>query len=38
MIWFFLTLLACQVFYYEDETTKDLEIAKEISLKYGNND
>ena len=28
MIWFFLTLLACQVFYDEDETTKDLEIAK----------
>ena len=35
MILFFLTLLACQVFYYEDETTKDLGIAK-VMNSYNN--
>ena len=33
MVWFFIMLVACQVFYYEDETTKDLEIAK-VSQSY----
>ena len=33
MVWFCLILFACQVFYYEDETIKDLEIAK-VSQSY----
>ena len=33
MVWFYLILYACQVFYYQDETTTDLEIAK-VSQSY----
>ena len=33
MVWFFLMLLACQVFYYEDETVKEIEEAK-VSNSY----
>jgi hypothetical protein len=33
VVWFFIMLVACQVFYYEDETTKDIEIAK-VSQSY----
>ena len=35
MTWFILALLACQVFYYEDETTKDIQLAK-VSSNYNN--
>lgn len=28
MLWFYIVLFACQMFYYEDETTTDFEVAK----------
>tara|TARA_A100001515_G_scaffold144888_1_gene150555 strand:- start:1525 stop:2244 length:720 start_codon:yes stop_codon:yes gene_type:complete len=33
VVWFYLILFACQVFYYEDKTTKELEVAK-VSNSY----
>ena len=33
MVWFWIILFACQVFYYEDETVTDIEIAK-VSQSY----
>jgi S1-C subfamily serine protease len=35
VIWFLFLLFACQVFYYEDETTKDIQLAK-VSSNYNN--